>query len=50
MALDALGLLARVKAGFLRFAPPFSADLTVWLSTIAALGRGARPSASRRAA
>ena len=50
MALDALGLLARVKARFLRFAPPFSADLTVWLSTIAALGWGTRSSASRRAA
>jgi hypothetical protein len=27
--LDALGLLARVIAGFLRFAPPFSADFAV---------------------
>jgi hypothetical protein len=47
MALDALGLLARVIAGFRRAGPPFSADLTVWLSMIAALGLASRPSPRR---
>jgi len=49
VALDALGLLARVIAGLRRAGPPFSADLTVWLSMIAALGLASRPSASRSA-
>ena len=50
MALDAFGLLARVKARFLRLTPPFSADLTVWLSMIAAVGCASRSAASRSAA
>ena len=49
VALDALRLLARIKAGFLASRPPFSADLTVWLSMMAAVGAASRPSASRKA-
>ena len=47
--LDALCSLARVQAGFLGVTPPFSADLAVLLSMIAAVGDASRPSASRKA-
>ena len=47
--LNTLCSLARVIAGFLRFRPPFSADLTVLLSMIAAVGDASRPSVSRKA-
>jgi hypothetical protein len=49
MALDALGLLARVVADRIDRSPPFGIERTDWLSTIAALGLASRPSFSRKA-
>jgi hypothetical protein len=49
MALDALDLLARIEADRIDRRPPFSADLLLWLSMIAADGLASRPSFSRRA-
>ncbi len=47
MALLALDLFARVKAGRIDAGPPFSALLTLWLSTMAAVGLACRPACSR---
>ena len=47
MALLAFDLLARVKAGRIDRAPPFSALLTLWLSMIAAVGLASRSASSR---
>lgn len=49
MALDALGLLARVVADRIDRGPPFGIERTDWLSTIAAVGLASRPSFSRKA-
>ena len=49
MALDALGLLARVIADRIDRGPPFDIERTDWLSTIAAVGLASRPSFSRKA-
>ncbi len=50
VTLDPFGLLACVIADRASPRPPFSADFTLWLSMIAALGLASRPDASRRAA
>ena len=47
MALLALDLLARIKAGRVDRDPPFSALLTLWLSMIAAVGLASRSANSR---
>ena len=49
MALDALGLLARIVANRIDPDPPFGIERTDWLSTIAAVGLASRPSFSRKA-
>ena len=47
MPLLPFDLLARIKAMRVDAMPPFSADLTLWLSRIAAVGLAARPACSR---
>ncbi len=47
VALLALDLLARIKAGRIDATPPFSALLTLWLSMIATVGLASRPACSR---
>lgn len=49
MSLAALYSLAGVVTHRVDFTPPFSADLTDWLSRIAAVGLASRPSRSRKA-
>jgi hypothetical protein len=49
MALDALGLFARIVANRIDRSPPFGIERTDWLSTIAAVGLASRPSFSRKA-
>jgi len=49
MALDTLGLLARIVADRIDRSPPFGIERTDWLSTIAAVGLASRPSFSRNA-
>jgi hypothetical protein len=49
MDLAALQALACVIAHLVVLRPPFSADLTVWLSRMAAVGLASRPSRSRSA-
>jgi hypothetical protein len=47
VALAPLDLLARIITHRVDRDPPFSADLTDWLSMIPALGLGSRPICSR---
>jgi hypothetical protein len=47
MALLSLDQLARIEAVRIDADPPFSALLTLWLSTMQALGLASRPSFSR---
>ena len=49
MDLATLQTLAGVVAHLVIVRPPFSADLTVWLSRMAAVGLASRPSRSRSA-
>ena len=48
MALASFDFLARIIAGRVDRAPPFSALLTLWLSMIAAVGLASRPACSRQ--
>ncbi len=50
VTLDPFGCLASVIADRVSPRPPFSADFTLWLSMIAALGLASRPASLRRAA
>jgi hypothetical protein len=47
MALLSLDQLARIEAVRIDADPPFSALLTLWLSTMQALGLASRPSCGR---
>jgi hypothetical protein len=47
VALDALGLFARVVTDRIGVGPPFSAAFTACVSMMAAVGDASRPSASR---
>ena len=47
MSLAPEDFLARVVAGRIKRAPPFSAPLALWASTIAVVGLASRPAASR---
>jgi hypothetical protein len=49
VALLAPDLLARIVAGRVDRAPPFSAPFTLWLSMMAAVGLASRPARSRQA-
>jgi hypothetical protein len=47
MPLLAFDFLSRIIAMRVDATPPFSADLTLWLSMIAAVGLASRPACSR---
>jgi len=47
MALFALDLLARIEPRRIDARPPFSADFTLWLSMMQAVGLASRPACSR---
>ena len=49
MALLPLDFFTRIKSCLINMLPPFSADLTDWLSTIASVGEGSFSACSRQA-